>query len=230
MSGWAFSSSCGIFASHRTHFDFLVARARVRLKNSSQTVETAADKFVGLTRRAGAELARLDDPDPTTVRHLHDLHALREHLKRAGLATLAVAGDHDLLRRSKRTLSPAPSTSSSGEPREAVDTPLPRRAGFTIVDLCSITHRRQAGRIFIIIDAGRVAKAIRAEARAAVGVRRDVENDVVGMRSISARYDAERSQMVKVENVANAPGDEMIGTRGIAAHADGADFFAAVTI
>lgn len=36
--------------------------------------ETAADKFVGLTRRAGAELAGLDEPDPTLVRHLHDLH------------------------------------------------------------------------------------------------------------------------------------------------------------
>jgi Nucleotidyl transferase AbiEii toxin, Type IV TA system len=36
-------------------------------------VETAADKFVGLTRRAGAELAGLDEPDPTLVRHLHDL-------------------------------------------------------------------------------------------------------------------------------------------------------------
>ena len=42
-------------------------------------LETAADKFVGLTRRAGAELAGLDEPDPTLVRHLHDLHALREH-------------------------------------------------------------------------------------------------------------------------------------------------------
>ena len=61
----------------------------MRLKNSSQTVETAADKFVGLTRRAGAELARLDDPDPTTVRHLHDLHALREHYDPADVAALA---------------------------------------------------------------------------------------------------------------------------------------------
>jgi hypothetical protein len=34
-------------------------------------LETAADKFVGLTRRAGAELAGLDAPDPTLVRHLH---------------------------------------------------------------------------------------------------------------------------------------------------------------
>jgi Nucleotidyl transferase AbiEii toxin, Type IV TA system len=52
-------------------------------------VETAADKFVGLTRRAGAELAGLDEPDPTLVRHLHDLHALREHYDAAEVIALA---------------------------------------------------------------------------------------------------------------------------------------------
>ncbi len=48
--------------------------------------ETAADKFVGLTRRAGAGL---DEPDPTLVRHLHDLHVLREHYDAAEVAALA---------------------------------------------------------------------------------------------------------------------------------------------
>jgi hypothetical protein len=52
-------------------------------------LETAADKFVGLTRRAGAELAGLDDPDPTLVRHLHDLHVLREHYDPAEIVALA---------------------------------------------------------------------------------------------------------------------------------------------
>jgi hypothetical protein len=52
-------------------------------------VETAADKFVGLTRRAGAELAGLDEPDPTLVRHLHDLHALREHYDAGDVIALA---------------------------------------------------------------------------------------------------------------------------------------------
>ena len=51
--------------------------------------ETVADKFVGLTRRAGAELAGLDDPDPTLVRHLHDLHALRQHYDAAEVEVLA---------------------------------------------------------------------------------------------------------------------------------------------
>jgi hypothetical protein len=52
-------------------------------------LETAADKFVGLTRRAGAELAGLDEPDPTLVRHLHDLHMLREHYDPAEVMALA---------------------------------------------------------------------------------------------------------------------------------------------
>ena len=53
-------------------------------------LETVADKFVALTRRAGAELAGLvAEPDPTLVRHLHDLHALREHYDRAEVAALA---------------------------------------------------------------------------------------------------------------------------------------------
>jgi Nucleotidyl transferase AbiEii toxin, Type IV TA system len=52
-------------------------------------LETAADKFVGLTRRAGAELAGLDEPDPTLVRHLHDLHALREHYDAVEVIALA---------------------------------------------------------------------------------------------------------------------------------------------
>jgi hypothetical protein len=52
-------------------------------------LETAADKFVGLTHRAGAELAGLDEPDPTLVRHLHDLHVLRDHYDAAEVAALA---------------------------------------------------------------------------------------------------------------------------------------------
>jgi hypothetical protein len=52
-------------------------------------LETAADKLLGLTRRAGAELAGLDEPDPTLVRHLHDLHALRQQYNQAEVAALA---------------------------------------------------------------------------------------------------------------------------------------------
>jgi hypothetical protein len=53
-------------------------------------IETAADKFVALARRAGAELAGLvATPDPTLVRHLHDLHALRAHYDPAEVPALA---------------------------------------------------------------------------------------------------------------------------------------------
>jgi hypothetical protein len=52
-------------------------------------VETAADRLVGFTRRAGAELAGLNVPDSTLVRHLHDLHTPREHCDPAEVVALA---------------------------------------------------------------------------------------------------------------------------------------------
>jgi predicted nucleotidyltransferase component of viral defense system len=52
--------------------------------------EMAADKFVALTRRIGAERARLDaNPDPTLIRHLYDLHVIRAHYDVAEVAALA---------------------------------------------------------------------------------------------------------------------------------------------
>lgn len=52
--------------------------------------ETAAEKFVALTRRAGAELAGLRDKrDPTLVRHVYDLHIIREHYDAADVSALA---------------------------------------------------------------------------------------------------------------------------------------------
>lgn len=53
-------------------------------------METAAEKFVVLTRRAGAELAGAQrDPDPTLVRHIYDLHMIRQHYDSADVAVLA---------------------------------------------------------------------------------------------------------------------------------------------
>jgi hypothetical protein len=52
--------------------------------------ETAAGKFVALTRRAGAELAEAGGPrDATLVRHIYDLHAIRAHCDFAEVAALA---------------------------------------------------------------------------------------------------------------------------------------------
>ena len=52
--------------------------------------ETAAEKLVALTRRAGAELAGLRQKrDPTLVRHVYDLHVIREHYDATDVAALA---------------------------------------------------------------------------------------------------------------------------------------------
>lgn len=66
-------------------------------------VETSAEKFVALTRRAGAELVGLRDKrDPTLVRHIYDLHVIRDLYDAADVATLArevMAADADLRRK-----------------------------------------------------------------------------------------------------------------------------------
>jgi predicted nucleotidyltransferase component of viral defense system len=51
-------------------------------------VESAAEKFVALTRRAGMQFAGLEERDPTLVRHIHDLHVIREHYDVADAAAL----------------------------------------------------------------------------------------------------------------------------------------------
>lgn len=53
-------------------------------------VETVAEKFVALTRRAGAELADAGGPrDPTLARHVYDLHMIRAHYDLAEVALLS---------------------------------------------------------------------------------------------------------------------------------------------
>jgi hypothetical protein len=52
--------------------------------------ESAAEKLVALTRRAGAELAGLrQQRDPTLVRHVFDLHAICEQYDPSEVAALA---------------------------------------------------------------------------------------------------------------------------------------------
>jgi hypothetical protein len=52
--------------------------------------ETIAEKFVALTRRAGAELSEAGGPrDKTLVRHVYDLHAVRLHYDAAAVIELA---------------------------------------------------------------------------------------------------------------------------------------------
>jgi hypothetical protein len=57
----------------------------------SAIVESAAEKLVGLTWRAGSELAGLrEERDPTLVRHIYDLHMIREYADPAEVAALAL--------------------------------------------------------------------------------------------------------------------------------------------
>lgn len=56
----------------------------------SSVLETAAEKFVALTWRAGSELAGLrKERDPTLVRHIYDLHMIRDAYDVREAATLA---------------------------------------------------------------------------------------------------------------------------------------------
>jgi hypothetical protein len=55
-------------------------------------METAAEKLVALTRRVAMELAGLSrDPDPTLVRHIYDLHMMRDLIDPGQVAELARA-------------------------------------------------------------------------------------------------------------------------------------------
>ena len=54
--------------------------------------ETAAEKLISLTRRTAMELAGLSrDPDVALVRHIYDLHIMREHVDLDLVATMASA-------------------------------------------------------------------------------------------------------------------------------------------
>jgi hypothetical protein len=53
-------------------------------------METAAEKLISLTRRTAMEMAGVSrDPDPTLVRHIYDLHIMRDLVDPAAVAELA---------------------------------------------------------------------------------------------------------------------------------------------
>lgn len=56
----------------------------------ASVTETAAEKLVSLTRRTAMDLAGLSrDFDPALVRHIYDLHVLRDHIDRDTVIALA---------------------------------------------------------------------------------------------------------------------------------------------
>jgi hypothetical protein len=66
----------------------------------SSVLETAAEKLVALTWRAGSELAGLrQERDPTLVRHIYDLHMTRGQYDGAQTAALA----HEVMKADAQT-------------------------------------------------------------------------------------------------------------------------------
>jgi hypothetical protein len=84
-------------------------------------IETAAEKLVSLTRRTAMEMAGASrDPDSALIRHVYDLHMMREHLDPdvvAGLARDIAAADA----REFRNQYPAYEADIAGETRKALD-------------------------------------------------------------------------------------------------------------
>jgi Nucleotidyl transferase AbiEii toxin, Type IV TA system/Transcriptional regulatory protein, C terminal len=83
--------------------------------------ETAAEKLVSLTRRTAMDLAGLSrDFDPALVRHVYDLHVLRDHVDRGTVIELAreiAQTDAD----EYRNQYPAYHADISGKTRKALD-------------------------------------------------------------------------------------------------------------
>jgi predicted nucleotidyltransferase component of viral defense system len=64
--------------------------AEIAATECTSVAETVAEKFVALTRRAGAQFAGLRGKrDPTLVRHIYDLHATRDKYDAGVVAALA---------------------------------------------------------------------------------------------------------------------------------------------
>jgi Nucleotidyl transferase AbiEii toxin, Type IV TA system len=84
-------------------------------------METAAEKLVSLTRRTAMDLAGASrDPDPALVRHIYDLHMMREHLDPTAVVALA----RDIATadaKEFRNQYPAYAADIAGETRKALD-------------------------------------------------------------------------------------------------------------
>lgn len=78
-------------------------------------------KLIALTRKTAAELAGVaQNPDPTLVRHIYDLHAMRAHVDHAAVTALAgdIAGADAVQFRNQYA---AYAVNIAGETRKALD-------------------------------------------------------------------------------------------------------------
>jgi predicted nucleotidyltransferase component of viral defense system len=87
----------------------------------ASVTETAAEKLVSLTRRTAMDLAGLSrDFDPALVRHIYDLHVLRDHIDRG--TAIALARDIAAVDAAEfRNQYPAYHADIAGETRKALD-------------------------------------------------------------------------------------------------------------
>ena len=109
-------------------------------------IETAAEKLVSLTRRTAMDLAGASrDPDPALVRHIYDLHMMREHLDPAVVAALArdiaAADAHEF-----RNQYPAYAADIAGETRKALEALAPTPCTATATTASSRPWSMASGR------------------------------------------------------------------------------------
>src|SRR5882672_8162603 len=91
-----------------------------------------------------------------------------------------------------------------------------------------VLNRGQLG-LVTGVEASRMPEAAGAVARPAIGIRRDIIDDVVGTLGIAGDA-ADARQMIEVEIVAEPPADVVVGTGGVAAHPDSADVLPAFSV
>ena len=119
-------------------------------------VETAAEKLVSLTRRTAMEMAGASrDPDPTLVRHIYDLHMMRDLIDPVEVAALARAIAESRCARNSRNQYPAYAADIAGETRKALDAlrtdPLHRRRYDDFVSAMVYGEKPEFGEAFATV-------------------------------------------------------------------------------
>jgi len=118
--------------------------------------ETAAEKLIALTRRTAMDLAGLSrDPDPALVRHVYDLHIMREHIDHDQVTALArdiAASDAEEFHNQY----PAYAADIAGETRKALEAlrtnPIHRQRFDDFVSAMVYGERAEFSNAFATVD------------------------------------------------------------------------------